>query len=548
MRVGCSSWAVTPRAGEIADVIGQARITGGIVVVIGGSDRSYDDAAGSRCTVQGLERNVDRVRALRTRLQADGRYGRVSVSPLDGETLPYIDNLVNLVTIEDGSVTEAEAMRVLAPRGIALIRQEGAWAKRVKPVPDDVDEWNQYLHDADNNGVSADRVGPPERLRWTGGTRWGRSHMSWVTVTSMLSAGGRLFTIEDLESIEYHKLAARFHLVARDAFNGCELWRRPLKNWYSTNSYVKFVPTQIQRRAAAIGDKVYCTLGYDEPIRVLDAPTGKLLQTLAGTANTREFAIDSGVVYAIVGQPYGDRNEPAARVVTLKALAADDGVTVWDKDDRPAGRIHRWHTRREGHSPGLRHPDAHRLLRCGHRRQLWAVESAAYPGKSGVTRRVPGVGSATNTNPTLVLTDDMVYCSTLNTVRAFRRDDGQLAWTAKNVPNYMKGSDIFIADGLVWTGLMVGHDPETGEIKRRLSQAMQQPMGHDRCYRNRITETYFINSKTGGSDFVALDGRGEFPSPWVRATCGLGPLPCNGMLYSSPFSCSCLKGTMLNRF
>ena len=113
--------------------------------------------------------------------------------------------------------------------------------------------------------------------------------MSWVTVTSMLSANGRLFTIEDLESIEYHKLAARFHLVARDAFNGCELWRRPLKSWYSTNSYVKFVPTQIQRRAAAIEDKVYCTLGYDEPISVLDASSGKVLQTLAGTAKTREF-------------------------------------------------------------------------------------------------------------------------------------------------------------------------------------------------------------------------------------------------------------------
>ena len=112
----------------------------------------------------------------------------------------------------------------------------------------------------------------------------------------------------------------------------------------------------------------------------------------------------------------------------------------------------------------------------------------------------------------------------------------------------MKGSDIFVADGLVWTGLMVGHDPKTGEVKRRLTQEMHQPMGHDRCYRNRITETYFINSKTGGSDFVALDGRGEFPGPWVRATCGLGPVPCNGMLYSSPFSCSCLKGTMLTGF
>ncbi|HUT11409.1 MAG TPA: PQQ-binding-like beta-propeller repeat protein [Thermoguttaceae bacterium] len=536
-------------AGEIADVIEQARITGGIVVIVGGSDASYDDAAGSGCTVHGLEADDARVHALRTRLEADGRYGRVSVSPFDGAALPYIDNLVNLVAIEDGSVTEAEAMRVLAPRGIALIHREGAWVRKIKPVPDDVDEWNQYLHDADNNGVSADRVGPPERLQWTGGTRWGRSHMSWVTVTSMLSAGGRLFTIEDLESIEYHKLAARFYLVARDAFNGCELWRRPLKNWYSTNSYVKFVPTQIQRRAAAIGDKVYCTLGYDEPIHVLDAPSGEVLQTLAGTAHAREFAVDGGVVYAIVGQPYGDRNEPAARVVTLKALAVDSGALVWEKAiGQPGG----------GYVGGtlavkdtrLAYATRTHVICCDTAtgEQLWVVESAAYPGESTGTRKVPGLGSATNTNPTLVLADEMVYCSTLDTVSAFRLDDGRLAWTAKNTPNYMKGSDIFLANGLVWTGLMVGHDPKTGEVKRRLTQEMHQPMGHDRCYRNRITQSYFINSKTGGSDFVALDGRGEFPSPWVRATCGLGPLPCNGMLYSSPFSCSCLKGTVLTGF
>ena len=196
-------------AGEIADAIKRARTTGGIVVVVHGSDASYYDAAHSSCTVHGLESDGGRIRALRRLLQAEGRYGRVSVSRLAGEALPYIDNLVNLVAIEGGNVKEAEAMRVLSPRGIALIHKEGEWTRAVKPVPDDIDEWNQYLHSADNNGVSADRVGPPERLQWTGGTRWGRSHMSWVTVTSMLSANGRLFTIEDLESIEYHKASGR---------------------------------------------------------------------------------------------------------------------------------------------------------------------------------------------------------------------------------------------------------------------------------------------------------------------------------------------------
>ena len=267
---------------------------------------------------------------------------------------------------------------------------------------------------------------------------------------------------------------------------------------------------------------------------MLDASNGKVLQTLSGTAKTREFVIDRGIVYAVIGPPYGDRNEPAARVVTLQASRTDDGTRVWEKTiGKEGGYVGGTLAVKGTH---LAYGTGSHVICCetATGRELWATQSAAYPKGSATRPRAkrpaPRIGSPTNTNPTLVLTEDMIYCSTVDAVRAFNLSDGRLAWTAKNVQNYMKGSDIFIADGLVWTGFLTGHDPRPGEVKRRLTQIMHQPMGHDRCYRNRITETYFINSKTGGSDFVTLDGKGEFPGPWVRATCGLGPLPCNGLL------------------
>jgi outer membrane protein assembly factor BamB len=537
-------------AAEIADAVKQARIGGGVIVLVDASDEAYNEAAATKCIVHGLETDDKRIDALRKRLQASGRYGKISVSGFNGRTLPHIDNLVNLIAIEGEGVSKAEAMRVLAPRGIALIKHAGSWTKAVKPVPDDIDEWNQYLRNADNNGVSTDKVGPPERLRWTGGTRWGRSHMSWVTVTSILSANGRLFTIEDLASVEYHKLPAKFHLIARDAFNGCELWRKPLDGWHETAGYVKFVPTQIQRRIAAIGDKIYCTLGYTVPIGVFDAATGEKLKTLAGTANTVEFVYDRGVIYAVIGEPYGARKS-TSRTVTLKAFNAESGAEKWSK------KVNHY----VGGSLAVRDASVayctnNKVLCCDTTsgRTIWSADSPGLNVKS--PKRVKGqrpnpkalMGGQDNLNPTLVLTNAMLYCSTVNSVKAYRRQDGELAWTGKNVQNYMKGSDLFVAGGLVWTGLLEGHDPKTGEIKRRLTQTMIQPMGHDRCYRNRITETYYINSKTGGSDFIPLKGAGEFPSPWVRGTCGLGPLPANGMLYSSPFSCSCLKGSILTGF
>ncbi len=75
---------------------------------------------------------------------------------------------------------------------------------------------------------------------------------------------------------------------------------------------------------------------------------------------------------------------------------------------------------------------------------------------------------------------------------------------------------------------------------------MTGPMGHDRCYRNRITTRYYINSVTGGSDFLGLDSAAEFPNPWIRSTCGIGPLPCNGLYYAGPPSCACCNSVMLN--
>jgi outer membrane protein assembly factor BamB len=114
--------------------------------------------------------------------------------------------------------------------------------------------------------------------------------------------------------------------------------------------------------------------------------------------------------------------------------------------------------------------------------------------------------------------------------------------------NHFKAPDIFVAAGAVWTANQTAYDPASGREVKSLSQKMTGPMGHDRCYRNRITDRYYINSVTGGSDFLALDGSGEFPNPWVRSTCGIGGLPGNGLYYVGPPACSCCNTVMLNAF
>jgi outer membrane protein assembly factor BamB len=509
------------------------------MVLVQAGDAACQDAAASGFVVLALETRPERVEALRQRFLDPGIYGRLSASLFDGKTIPCIDELVNVVMAEGGNLADEEILRVLVPGGVALVREDGRWRKVKKDWPADIDVWSQYLRNADNNAVSQDKVGPPQRLKWTGGTNWARSHMSSVTTISMVTADGRLYTIEDLETVEYHSLPGKYFLIARDAFNGMKLWERPLEGIWPTHGYLKFIATQIQRRIAAIDDKVYCLLGTDQPISVLDGATGEILKCYENTAKSQEFVYDAGILYVAVGEPFGEKTSRDTEV-RLLAVEAATGKTLWTNQISDGG----------GYLGGTM------AIRNEHLAYCTSSGIICADARTGETRwraehddLIPTDQKApNNVQPTLVLSDDMLFCSTHNQVHAFPLRDGHLAWTAGNTLNYMKSADIFLAQGLVWTGLLNGHDPTTGKIVRALRQKMEGPMSHDRCYRNRITEQYLINSKTGGTDFVRLDGGGEFPSPWVRATCGLGALPANGLLYSSPYSCTCVSGTMLTSF
>ena len=143
-----------------------------------------------------------------------------------------------------------------------------------------------------------------------------------------------------------------------------------------------------------------------------------------------------------------------------------------------------------------------------------------------------------------MLTDDTVFCAIHKTMTAKRLADGKTLWTAPAGENYMKSTEIFVTDGLVWSRDLKGHDPKTGEVVRTLVQEMNGPMSHDRCYRNRITHRYYLNSASGGTDFMNLDGTAESPNPWARSTCGLAVMPANGMVYNGPYVCQCAIGTM----
>ena len=120
----------------------------------------------------------------------------VAVEQLEGTQLPYIDNLVNLIVIENqSSIADDEVLRVLVPNGVAYRKDpSGKWSKTVKPRPSNIDEWSHYLHDASGNSVAHDDVvAPPRHLQWVGSPRYSRHHDRMASMSALVSTGGRMF-------------------------------------------------------------------------------------------------------------------------------------------------------------------------------------------------------------------------------------------------------------------------------------------------------------------------------------------------------------------
>ncbi len=580
----CGLSASGSRAGvdeEAAEIAGLADFHGGLVVHVGCGDGKLTAAMrlNEHCIVQGVEKGAKRVEKARAAILDFGVYGAVSVVGWNGKKLPYIDNLATLVVCEDASIAPTkELLRVVRPYGALAVKRDGRWTVTVKPKLKGADEWEQHYHGADNNAVADDTlVGPPRRYQWLAEPEWQRSHLALPSMNSMVTAKGRLFTVEDMASAEHPALPGKYALVARDAYNGIVLWRVMFPDWHPIHTRDKEMPVQIQRRLAVVGDSVFCTPGYSAPVTEFNAATGAVVRKHEGTAGTMEFVHDRGVLLVVTG----DQSDVAASIAN---------------PERSPLNTSRF--RREAYGPRIEakeHPNNDILaVDSASGKELWKLTGAATAGYQGATLGAIGGNVVFSTADELVCVDRLtgreswrvpvpitlkgpsgiavslvlsaksVFLADSARLRAFRLKDGKALWEKPATINHHKPADVFVANGVVWAaaynastgrpqpGLGLGRmgvngfDALTGEVVKELDQKMTGPMGHDRCYRNRITTKYYINSVSGGSDFLGMSETGESPNPWIRSTCGIGPLPANGLYYVGPPSCACCNSVMLN--
>ena len=569
--------APTAETERAARVFSETGIGGGVIVHLGATDGKFTAAlkANDHCCVQGLTTDTAACDAARRYIQSRGLYGTVSVAPYDGKHLPYVDNLAALVVVDDPAVPMAEVMRVLRPLGAAVLNRAGRDQVTVKPWPKEYGEWQQHYHGPDNNAVAHDTVvGPPRHYQWIAFPQWQRSHHMMPSMNSLLASQSRLYTVEDVASAEHPALPGKYALICRDAFSGIELWRVAFPDWHPTLIYDKNMPVQLQRRCAAIGDTVYCTPGYFAPVTAFEAATGAVKKKYEGTERTTEFVYDRGTLYVVTGEPTYDRGEGTDALgtsrfdaklygppvitfenpkSTIAAIDAASGRTLWRKSGQDtAGYL--------GATLGVVGDRV--VLYTGAGVTAWdrGTGRALWSTPAPVSFQNTSIGTAIS----LVLSEKAAFMADGTQLRAFRLSDGKQLWSVPATFNHHKDPDVFLTGGLVWAAGynankgqpapeldltyvgVNGYDPETGKLVKQIPQQMTRPMGHDRCYRNRITDSYYINSATGGSDYLQFGAGTEFPNPWARGTCGIGIMPCNGMLYAGPPSCSCCNWVMLN--
>jgi len=564
--------AAPVRAEDASEILKATGVKGGLIVHIGCGDGRLTAAlrASDKFIVQGLDRDPKNVEAARKHIQSLGLYGPVSVTLLKGNTLPYIDNLVNLVVSQDlGAVSMEEVMRVLAPLGVAYVRRDGHWIKKVKPYSKEMDEWTHYLHGPDNNAVANDTVvAPPQGLQWVSAPMWSRAHSTLNGTSCMVSSGGRVFTIEDLAPIALPLMPGKYTLVARDAFNGIILWKRRLENWENITHWMKPTPVQLSRRLVAVGDRVYVTLGIFAPVTALDAATGEIVKVYEGTEKTQEIIYHDGVLYLVVGDPmnpYGlkpgasyyrehfavywhERYSPLRLPkenpqYAILAVDASSGEILWRKSGNDtagyqattlAVRGDRLAYQTETHLVYADRKDGRVIWKKSSPVQMNPMDEKVHPGGA---------------SPTLVLCDRVILRADAANIIAFSTKGGSELWRTPTTLTYHSPPDIFVVGDTVWFYPSTnGYNIMTGEVVATRRETRDKPMGHDRCYRNKATVNYLINSRSGGADFSRLGGDFSRSHPWVRGTCSLGIMPCNGLLYASPHACSCVNETLLYGF
>jgi len=533
-------------------------IKAGLCIHVGTEDGRLTAALGGaqNLVVEGLSADKKAVEKSRRFLGEQGIYGRVSVQPGSGKTLPYADSLVNVLIIDDlprqisSGLTLKEIMRVVCPEGVALIgdrtgqmsadrlkevltasgirepgiiSRHGIWARIIKSRPSGTDEWTQWRHGADGNAVSQDSVDVPGGFRWISGPRSIGIRRDWLL--ALVGANGRVIYSQERTEADNPR---QCFLTARDAYNGLLLWKKQFP----------FVPGP--RGLMTVGGRIYTTISKDGPLVALNAATGNVVTTYDTDDSPDEMKYSNGYLILITGK------EKSAKW-RISVVKEETGKRLWTRLF-PAARYPGFYTSRfnqymvagDGRLFYLEGAEQQSVvcadLATG--QQKWRLAVTSWPVIDPKPRgRIPYLAISLYSEGMLFLTGNSI-------VHAVSVKDGKHVWSHeyKRVQRYGAHATAFFTGGLLWVHNRAGGsewqglDPMTGEVKK-LIQPSPRP-GRTRCSQYNATKRFLI---CGTMDF--LDWRTGSVRNFMAARhpCSISVIPANGLMYTFPHRCTCYQ-------
>ena len=518
--------------------------------------------------VHGLDPDPKNISTARKRIARAKPAGKVTFDVLRAASLPYTDNLVNLIVAEDlGKISTAEAMRVLRPGGVLQVRKGDKWTATVKPRPKEIDDWTHFLHSASGNAVSNDTVvAPPRHMQWLAGPVWSRNHHKLASISSVVTAGGRLFYIMDSGTSANMSVVGKWSLVARDAFNGVLLWSKPMASWAHQGHGFRNGPVQLPR-TLVVGPKcVYAPLEMSAAVSAMDTATGKVIHTYKETAGAEELILIDGVLLVVTGAPLAEQAgiDPSLKsgfkfpnTKTIVALRTGTGKVLWKWSDADTARLMPLTLAAADNRVFFESGRSAICLDLASGKQIWASGRATAPKPAKIAKKKKGgkFGAQRRTGwsvAALTVSDGVVLLADGGRLQAFSAADGKTLWNNSARPGLCRSpSDILVVGGLVWQGphFTEGRDIRSGKIKKSntATRDIWTAGHHHRCYREKATSRYILTGYRG-IEFLDVVGDDHTRNNWIRGTCQYGIMPANGLIYAPSHACGCFMEAKLRGF
>ena len=490
--------AVNTSAGETRGPLEEIRATGlsGVCVQVGCGDgtRTAELAQSGNLLVHALEADEVLVAKARAALSARGLYGQAAVEHWTSPSLPYANELVNVLVAEKpGSIGEKEILRVLAPNGAAWVRRDGEWKVLRKPWPKEYDEWTHRRHGPGGSMTSEDlAVSVPTGIRWVAGPAQNAGGKQWYYDHLMVTSAGRSFYVFDNE------------ITARDAFNGRLLWSVKVKTPTFKEVSVGG-PRTSKVCPVAGGDKLFCIA--EGKLTALNAATGAHALDYGPVEAPREILLAEGVLLVSDKTALRAFSRDAKPLWTypaeVKRMVAGDGRVFCVAGSRVAclelktGK-ERW---------GVEEPKAAAAETCSYGCGVLVLERSTW--------KDDGTGGG---------------------VAVLSGGDGKALWAKDyltGMTHYHEPRAFFTRD-LLWLqlerGKVGGFDPQTGKPEKEWTSCG----GH--CAPPIATTRYLIAPEV---EFTDWENGKRTRARMLRSACRNPFVPANGLLYTFPVQCEC---------